>query len=90
MHKTARRLGALFESELPPMEDLLRAYGTRVSEISAIPSVNPREGSDKDGIFASHIGADTTSIVRSAPDQDIIAWDGLSCIVPSPPWHLNI
>jgi hypothetical protein len=62
LHKTARKLGALFGALLPPTDDLLRAYGTRVSEICAIPNINPREGSDRENIFASHVGADTTSI----------------------------
>ncbi|KAH8597426.1 hypothetical protein B0O99DRAFT_507860 [Bisporella sp. PMI_857] len=62
LHKTARKLGALFASTLPPTEDLFRIYGTRVSEISSLPSINPRESSEGAGIFASHIGADTASI----------------------------
>jgi hypothetical protein len=62
LHKTARRLGALFGELLPQTDDLFRAYGTRVSEISSIPSINPRESPDKAGIFGSHVGADTTSI----------------------------
>ncbi|KAG4430288.1 hypothetical protein IFR05_014235 [Cadophora sp. M221] len=62
LHRTARRLGALFGEILPSTDDLFRAYGTRVSEICTIPSVNPQEGSSREGIFASHIGADTASI----------------------------
>lgn len=62
VHRTARRLGALFGNILPPTDELFRAYGTRVSEISAMPGINPRENVQRDGIFASHIGADTTSI----------------------------
>ncbi|CZR54860.1 uncharacterized protein PAC_04744 [Phialocephala subalpina] len=66
LHRTARRLGALFEDLLPPAEDLFRAYGRRVSEISSMPSINPRDGSKKDGIFASHVGADTATIWAAA------------------------
>lgn len=62
LHRTARRLGALFEATLPSTDDLFRAYGKRVSEISSMPGVNPRESLDRDGIFASYIGADTASI----------------------------
>jgi hypothetical protein len=62
LHKSARRLGALFGDLLPPTDELFRAYGTRVSEISSMPSINPREGPEADGIFANHIGADTASI----------------------------
>jgi len=62
LHKTARRLGALFTGMLPKTDDLFKAYGTRVSEISAMPSINPRDSAEKEGIFASHVGVDTASI----------------------------
>ncbi|KAE9373081.1 hypothetical protein N431DRAFT_544236 [Stipitochalara longipes BDJ] len=62
LHKTARRLAGLFGGSLPQSDNLFRAYGTRVSEISSMPAINPRGGIDKEGIFASHIGADTASI----------------------------
>jgi hypothetical protein len=62
LHRTARQLGALFEDILPLTDDLFRAYGKRVSEISSIPAINPTQTSDRGGIFANHIGADTTSI----------------------------
>ncbi|PQE07534.1 hypothetical protein CJF30_00007275 [Rutstroemia sp. NJR-2017a BBW] len=61
-HKTARRLGALFKDLLPETEDLFRAYGTRVSEIASISSMNPTDTSSGAGIFASYYGADSTSI----------------------------
>lgn len=61
LHRTARRLGALFEGSLPATQALFRAYGTRVSEISSEPVVNPTS-SDKDNIFAGQIGLDTASI----------------------------
>ena len=35
MHRTARKLGALFEQILPPIKTLIKAYGVRVSEISS-------------------------------------------------------
>lgn len=35
LHRTARKLGALFEQILPPIKTLAEAYGKRVSEISA-------------------------------------------------------
>jgi hypothetical protein len=63
LHKTARRLAALFGGILPETEHLFRAYGKRVSEISSMPTINPREDSDRDGIFAGHVGVDTASIV---------------------------
>jgi hypothetical protein len=33
LHRTARRLGALFEPIIPPIPELTEAYGRRVSEI---------------------------------------------------------
>jgi hypothetical protein len=32
-----------------------------------LPGVNTRESADRDGIFASHIGADSASIVSKSP-----------------------
>jgi hypothetical protein len=34
LHRTARRLGALFEPIIPPIPNLTQAYGQRVSEIA--------------------------------------------------------
>ena len=34
IHRTARRLGALFEQLLPPIQKLAEVYGRRVSEIA--------------------------------------------------------
>ncbi len=62
LHRTARKLGALFGGSLPRTEGLFRAYGTRVSEISSIPAINPHDGHDRGGFFANHVGAETTSI----------------------------
>ena len=33
LHRTARKLGALFEEVIPPIAELSEAYGKRVSEI---------------------------------------------------------
>lgn len=82
LHKTARRLGALFEESLPPAKDLFRAYGVRVSEISSMPCINPREGSERDHIFASHVGADTASIWAAATSGSAaIAVHLLACML---------
>ncbi|PQE09762.1 hypothetical protein CJF32_00011256 [Rutstroemia sp. NJR-2017a WRK4] len=62
LHKTARRLGALFKDLLPVTEDLFKAYGTRVSEIASKSAINPAGTSHGAGIFASYYGADSTSI----------------------------
>jgi hypothetical protein len=79
LHKTARRLGALFEGSLPPAEELFRAYGTRVSEISSMPTINPTE---REGIFSSHIGADSSSIWAAVTSgSSAIAVHLLACML---------
>lgn len=65
LHKTARRLGGLFESMVPATPGLVKAYGTRASEIASNADVNPK-GSSKDGPFEAYIGADGTSIWAAA------------------------
>src|SRR4051812_16478551 len=40
-HRTARKLGSLFESVIPPTPNLIRAYGLRASEIVRSPLVCP-------------------------------------------------
>lgn len=64
-HITARRLGALFEGLLPSTPTLLRAYGTRVSEIAQMSSqiVSPEP---ENSMFAAHAGIDGTSIWAAA------------------------
>lgn len=49
IHITARRLGAMFESLLPPTPNLLKAYGLRASEIGKACSTDTRK---EHGIFA--------------------------------------
>ena len=82
LHRTARKLGALFEGLLPPTEDLFRAYGRRVSEISFMPDINPREGLERGGIFAGHVGADTASIWAAVTSgSSAIAAHLLGCLL---------
>jgi hypothetical protein len=69
VHRTARRLGALFESILPSTPELYRAYGTRVSEIAQSTKVNPRPTA-RDGIFAGEVGVDTTSLWAAVTSGD--------------------
>ena len=64
-HITARKLGALFEDELPDIRNLLEAYGRRVTEIAQNPRFNPK-GTSADGPFADLVGADGTSIWAAA------------------------
>ncbi|KAG9506487.1 hypothetical protein J7337_000018 [Fusarium musae] len=64
-HVTARKLGALFQDWIPPVPDLIKAYGRRAVEIAQCRSVNPK-ASKSDGIFAEHIGIDGTAIWAAA------------------------
>ena len=64
-HRTARRLGALFEQLIPSTPRLVGAYGKRVSEIINTPGINP-EGEHRHGPFQRFIGADATAIWAAA------------------------
>ncbi|KAK7425327.1 hypothetical protein QQZ08_008224 [Neonectria magnoliae] len=61
IHKTACRLGFLFNELVPETPNLIRCYGTRASEIMNSPNINPR-GTSEDGAFRDFVGADGTCI----------------------------
>lgn len=66
-HILARRLGILFEKVLPEVPSLLKAYGTRASEIaSELDKTGAPLKSIADGIFGPHLGLDTTTIWAGA------------------------
>ncbi|KAI8633138.1 hypothetical protein F5Y19DRAFT_291497 [Xylariaceae sp. FL1651] len=80
-HITARKLGALFRQFLPSTPHLIKAYGSRASEIASDPRVNPKP-SKKHGIFADHVGIDGTSIWAAATSgAESIAVHLLACIL---------
>ncbi|KAH8632269.1 hypothetical protein IG631_13952 [Alternaria alternata] len=64
VHRTARRLGALFESIAPLSPHVIKAYGTRVSEISR--SHTNENSATRHGVFADCIGMDGTSVWAAA------------------------
>lgn len=64
-HKTARKLGCLFESLIPSTPKLISAYGLRASEIIQAPGINPK-GTSADGPFKEFVGADCTSVWAAA------------------------
>ena len=77
-HVTARCLGALFESAIPPIPLLTAAYGKRASEISE--SIEAPQQSA--GMFADRAGADGTSIWAAATSgQHAIAMHLLACML---------
>ncbi|CRK17970.1 hypothetical protein BN1708_012197 [Verticillium longisporum] len=65
IHRTACKLGFLFNEVIPDTPNLVKAYGKRVSEILALPKVKP-QGTEEDEPFRPFIGADCTSIWDAA------------------------
>ncbi|KAL4788804.1 hypothetical protein BDV19DRAFT_395647 [Aspergillus venezuelensis] len=60
VHTTARKLGALFDPLLPDTPELIKAYGTRASEIA---SKSKLEGNHTNyGVFQSQVGVDATTV----------------------------
>ena len=66
IHVTARRLGALFDGILPSTPQLVKAYGTRVSEISEAILSQSEAQKNWNSIFAAHSGVDGASIWAAA------------------------
>ena len=64
-HQATRRLGALFGDLAPSTPYLIRAYGSRISEVISHPGVSPA-GTTADGPFRDFVGADATSIWAAA------------------------
>ncbi|KAJ4375334.1 hypothetical protein N0V83_002420 [Neocucurbitaria cava] len=64
-HKTARRLGALFEDLVPSTPKLISAYGLRMSEIMNTCGVNDI-GTGQLGPFEPYVGADGTALWAAA------------------------
>lgn len=81
-HRTARKLGALFESIIPQTPLLVSAYGTRASQIMETPGLNPIGSAQRHGPFVDWIGADATSIWAAATSGNhCIAMHLLACIL---------
>lgn len=75
-HAIARKLGLLFRDKtcLPSTPELIRAYGTRSSEIARSSAVNP-QGNSSHGAFAGLIGADATTLWAAATS----GWTSIQC-----------
>ncbi|KAL2146728.1 hypothetical protein VTI28DRAFT_2563 [Corynascus sepedonium] len=65
-HTTARKLGILFREVLPTTPALIKAYGTRASEIGSSARANPKGNSFSYGPFGDRIGADATALWAAA------------------------
>ncbi|MCJ1442089.1 MAG: hypothetical protein MMC23_002581 [Stictis urceolatum] len=66
IHRTARRLGALFEQTIPSTPKLVTSYGLRCTEIIKTPGVNPEGSSFRHGPFHNFVGADGTALWAAA------------------------
>lgn len=80
-HRTARKLGALFEQVATISDSLYTAYGRRVSEISEsdLLSIQDRK---KYGLFEGQAGADGTSIWAAATSgKTAMAVNLLACML---------
>ncbi|KAI0017045.1 hypothetical protein F4780DRAFT_627483 [Xylariomycetidae sp. FL0641] len=75
-HGVARKLGLLFKDRaiLPATPELIKAYGSRASEVSKTSAANPR-GNDSHGAFAELIGADATTLWAAATS----GWTAIQC-----------
>lgn len=80
-HRTARKLGALFEETATIPDSLYAAYGLRVSEISASEAINPQDR-HRYGLFEGHVGADATTIWAAATaGKSAMAINLLACML---------
>lgn len=79
-HITSRRLGALFRSKIPRVENLHRAYGTRVSEIAK--SATLEKPPQNLGLFDKQLGIDGTSIWAAATSgHEALSVQLLACML---------
>lgn len=80
-HATARRLGGLFGAIIPPIPNLIAAYGTRASEISSSLK-DQNQARFCSGIFQAQAGPDGTSIWAAATSgKDALAVHLLACLL---------
>jgi hypothetical protein len=81
LHRTARKLGALFDGVPPQCPELLAAYGKRVSEICETQNIDPKERA-RHGIFSRFAGADSASLWAAATSgTNAIAVHLLACMI---------
>ncbi|CAN9466789.1 unnamed protein product [Alternaria alternata] len=81
IHSTARKLLALFASEIPIVPELVEAYGKRASEIATSEKTVVSKES-VNGAFADYIGADGTSILAAATSGDgAVTMHLLACLL---------
>lgn len=80
-HRTARKLGTLFDGIVPTTPNLIKAYGLRASEIAQSPLVNIKAGKFY-GPFTEYVGADATNIWAAATSgESSVGVHLLACIL---------
>ncbi|KAK2591430.1 hypothetical protein QQS21_010870 [Conoideocrella luteorostrata] len=81
LHRTARKLGALFDGIPPQAKSLLVAYGERVSEICERQNIEPKER-ERHGIFSRFTGVDAAGLWAAATSgPNAIAVHLLACLI---------
>ncbi|KAH8888441.1 hypothetical protein GQ53DRAFT_871375 [Thozetella sp. PMI_491] len=76
-----KALDALIGSIIASPDNLVKAYGLRVSDICSSPAANPR-GSRADGLFRNYVGADSTTIWAAATSgRGALAVHLLACML---------
>lgn len=93
-HVIARRLAALFDGVSVSTPGLVKAYGTRVSQISLEASNNPADC--RSSIFSEYLGIDATSIWAAATSSETggsVQFHLLACLIArmwNPPEAVSI
>ncbi|KAF2657230.1 hypothetical protein K491DRAFT_626902 [Lophiostoma macrostomum CBS 122681] len=80
-HKVARKLGALFESDIPDVPNLVQAYGQRASGIALMQGVTSKNSSSY-GAFSDYAGVDGTTIWATATSgRNVVTIHLLACML---------
>lgn len=81
-HVTARKLNALFEQILPPIPNIIKAYGLRSSEVARLTKDEHINKTTRHRLFPEHSGIDGTNIWAAATSGDkAIAVHLLACML---------
>ncbi|CAJ0555336.1 Ff.00g054010.m01.CDS01 [Fusarium sp. VM40] len=81
LHRTARKLGAIFDGVPPSAERLLSIYGKRVSEICQQRHIDTEER-NRYGIFSQFAGTDSASLWAAATSgSSAISIHLLACMI---------
>ncbi|KAF5549501.1 hypothetical protein FMEXI_4201 [Fusarium mexicanum] len=81
LHRTARKLGALFDGVPPSAQHLLSSYGKRVSEICQQRHIDTEER-NRYGIFSQFAGTDSASLWAAATSgTSAISIHLLACMI---------